>query len=174
MLALQTEVSSLQSELASYKKLKTNGTVTNTKEANTKSEKAKFDAKEREKDSIVTTLLAEGKKNSVSVDDKSVAEAKSTAAEKKRLIKGGETKQTKAKLVRKKSTTKKVSNKAKMGAKTITTMKTRANIPTKKKLVKKSSRTKAPIENWALLAESTLKRKTVAQLTEYLAEKVNS
>merc|ERR1712194_826764 len=142
-----------------------------TKKGNTESEKAKFEAKEREKDSTVMTLLAEEKKTSVSVEDKAAAEAKSAAAEKKRLMKGSETKQTKANIVRKKSTTKKVSSKAKMGAKKFTAMKTKANISAKKKVVKKSSGTNAPIENWALLAESTLKRKTVAQLTEYLTEK---
>jgi len=109
----------------------------------------------------------------VAVEDKAAAEAKSAAAERKRLIKGGETetRQTKAKVVRKKSTAKKVSNKAKMGAKKITTMKTKTNTSAKKNVVTKSSRSNAPIENWALLADSTLKRKTVAQLTEYLTEK---
>lgn len=50
-------------------------------------------------------------------------------------------------------------------------MKTKTNTSAKKNVVTKSSRSNAPIENWALLADSTLKRKTVAQLTEYLTEK---
>merc|ERR1712194_641336 len=46
-----------------------------------------------------------------------------------------------------------------------------SKVSAKKSVVKKASRTYSSIDDWALLADSTLKRKTVVQLTEYLTEK---
>ena len=77
------------------------------------------------------------------------------------MAKGVESAQVKAEAVTKKmkGATKKAATKSKSG--------------TKKKAVskKKASGSAAASDDWTSLAESTLKRKTVAQLTEYLTGK---
>jgi len=53
----------------------------------------------------------------------------------------------------------------------VTETNTTTKVSAKRTVVQKSSRINTSVDNWALLAESTLKRKTVAQLTEYLTRK---
>ena len=100
------------------------------------------------------------------LEKKREEEAKFVAAEKakaesKKMAKGVESAQVKAEAV-----TKKMKGATKKAA-------TKSKSETKKKAVskKKASGSAAASDDWTSLAESTLKRKTVAQLTEYLTGK---
>lgn len=145
---------------------------------------AKAKSAAAEKTAAEAARLAEEKKAKAAAADKAVAEATSAAAKRKRRTKGVETLRATAEGARKTAVKKTAQNKAKTGApqkgatKTTTTIsvkkqatKTTTKVSTNKSVVKKASRTYSSIDDWALLADSTLKRKTVVQLTEYLTEK---
>eukprot|EP00984_Skeletonema_dohrnii_P009930 scaffold3828_cov110-Skeletonema_dohrnii-CCMP3373.AAC.1 len=84
------------------------------------------------------------------------------------MTKGVEVAQAKAEVAtKKKRTAKKKSTATKAKAKTSAKKKT-VTVKSAPAPVKASS---GPITDWTQLADSTLKRKTVAQLTEYLTEK---
>lgn len=150
--------------------------------------KAKVAAKAKsaaaEKAAAEAVRLAEEKKVKAAAAEKAATEAASTAAERKRRTKGVETSRATAEGARKTAVKKTSQSKAKTGApqkgatKTTTTVsvkkqaaKIMSKVSAKKSVVKKASRTYSSIDDWALLADSTLKRKTVVQLTEYLTEK---
>eukprot|EP00579_Thalassiosira_antarctica_P001485 CAMPEP_0201869562 /NCGR_PEP_ID=MMETSP0902-20130614/3030_1 /ASSEMBLY_ACC=CAM_ASM_000551 /TAXON_ID=420261 /ORGANISM="Thalassiosira antarctica, Strain CCMP982" /LENGTH=657 /DNA_ID=CAMNT_0048395089 /DNA_START=34 /DNA_END=2007 /DNA_ORIENTATION=- len=127
-------------------------------------EEAKLVAKEKKKAEEEAKFVAEEK-------EQAEEEAKFLAkflekAERRNMTKGVEAAQAKAEVAKKatKKTAKKASTKAKTVAKSTTATE-------KSPVVKKASTTAAPVDDWASLAESTLKRKTVAQLTEYLTGK---
>ena len=115
--------------------------------------------------------IAKKAKAAVEAEKKREEEAKYVKSQKnidEKMTKGVEVAQAKAEVAtKKKRTTKKKSTatkaKAKTSAKKKTVMEKSAPAP-----VKASS---GPINDWTQLADSTLKRKTVAQLTEYLTEK---
>lgn len=107
------------------------------------------------------------KKAAEELEKKREEEAKFVAAEKskaisKKMTKGVEAAQAKAEVAKKKAAAKK--SKKKSATKSTRKMAT-------KSVAKKASRTVATVDDWASLAESTLKRKTVAQLSEYLTGK---
>mmetsp|Transcript_37883 Transcript_37883/g.69999 ORF Transcript_37883/g.69999 Transcript_37883/m.69999 type:complete len:547 (-) Transcript_37883:290-1930(-) len=114
------------------------------------------------------------------LEKKREEEAKFVAAEKKKAVsrkmtKGVEAAQAKAEVAKKKKAATKKAKKASTKAKSVATKKTTA---TKKAVTKKTvtvtkraPRATANVDDWASLADSTLKRKTVAQLTEYLSGK---
>jgi len=141
-------------------------------ENRTQKVKAKFAEEENKK----ATAVAEKDQAKVAMKDK----ATSVVVKRKRPTKGIETTQAKAEVGTKLAMKTKASNTAQMGANPPPVMKTMTKFSAKQPVARKTSstrpgkkvsRTNAPIDNWALLAESTLKRKTVAQLTEYLIDK---
>lgn len=143
------------------------------------SEKAKADFAERAKSEAVEAENARAAKEAEEKKTASeVAAAAATATttvtatpkiERKEVNKGTEVAKTKAEVTKKVST-----KKATKGA-----SETQLDVP--KKAATKSATKKSPkpatannADDWAALAESTLKRKSVAQLTEYLVGRVSS
>jgi len=114
------------------------------------------------------------------LENKREEEAKFVAAEKKKAVsrkmtKGVEAAQAKAEVAKK---TKAATKKAKKASTKVKSAATKKTTTTKKAANKKTvtvtkrvPRATANVDNWASFAESTLKRKTVAQLTEYLSGK---
>lgn len=190
MQTLRAEVASLRSQLQ-----KAQG---GTKKAAAKTQSAKTEIEEAyptkvivdaglDEDGRIIELLKEidednKKKKAAELEKKREEEAKFVAAQKseaesRKMTKGVEAAQAKAEVAKKraakkKSTTKKSSTK-KTAAKKKTSTKTKSATKAAPKKAATSTAT-ASADDWALLAESTLKRKTVAQLTEYLSGKVGS
>eukprot|EP00581_Thalassiosira_minuscula_P006550 CAMPEP_0183742500 /NCGR_PEP_ID=MMETSP0737-20130205/64729_1 /TAXON_ID=385413 /ORGANISM="Thalassiosira miniscula, Strain CCMP1093" /LENGTH=555 /DNA_ID=CAMNT_0025978087 /DNA_START=90 /DNA_END=1757 /DNA_ORIENTATION=- len=192
MRALQAEVTSLRGQLAK--------SAGGAKKKATKKKTVKTEIEEEyptkvtmksdpDEDSRIIELLKEmdeanliqKKKAAEEAEKKREEEAKFVAAEKKKeesrkMTKGVEAAQKKAEAAKKKKSAKKKSAKkasTKVSAKTKTKTGAKQKASTKKSVAKKAPKVKvvATADDWALLAESTLKRKTVAQLTEYLTGK---
>ncbi|KAL7534529.1 hypothetical protein ACHAWF_004863 [Thalassiosira exigua] len=182
MRALQAEVSSLRSQLEKIEGEK-NKTTVKTKKVKTEIEeeypsKVIVDTGADEGGRIIELLKEIDEENrqkkAEELEKKRVEEAKFVAkqkakAESKKMTKGVEAAQAKAEVAKKeaaKKKAKKASAKTKSNA-----VKRKA---TTKSVTKKAARAViATADDWASLAESTLKRKTVAQLTEYLTGKVS-
>lgn len=184
MRAIQAEVASLRNLLATSekeKKEKPTKTKVKTEIEEEYPTKVVMESDPAEDVRIIELLKAldeanqiKKKKAAEELEKKREEEAKFVAAEKqkaesRKMTKGVEAAQAKAEVAkRKKVATKKAKKtltKVKSGAKGKTA--TKKSAP-EKTAAKKASRTSAAVNNWATLAESTLKRKTVAQLTEYL------
>lgn len=183
MRALKAEVASLKSQLEATKPKKE---VAPTKRVKTEIEeeyptKVTLESDPEENARVIELLKLMDEENAMKNKEaakvrekKREEEAKFVAAEKakaesKKMTKGVEAAQAKAEVAKKKASAKKST--AKKAAK-----KASAKTAVAKTVEKESSgggTAVATTDDWATLEESTLKRKTVAQLTEYLTGKVS-
>lgn len=183
--ALQAEVSALRKQLAASEGVEKKIVQTKTVKTEIEEEYPTKVVMERDSDEdgrIVELLKLLDEENQIKkqkaaaeLEKRREEEAKFVAAEKQRevsrkMTKGVEAAQAKAELAKKKKAATKKAKKAATKAKRKPAPKKAATKKTPT-LTKKAARTSTAVDDWASLAESTLKRKTVAQLTEYLTRK---
>jgi hypothetical protein len=170
------DILKLMDEENAMKQKKISGELENKREAEAKfvaSEKAKADVAKRIKadadEAEKVRAAKEADEKRLATEAAAAAAAAAIKLESKTVDKGAEVTKPKA-AVAKKASTKKTS-KSDTETPSDVKKKSATKLATKKAATKSATTSNA--DDWATLAESTLKRKSVAQLTEYLVGRVS-